>query len=54
MVSSRFSFLPNKGLSEVTGIVADTVFRNTVKESRTVTPVGINIEDCWPFIRDIF
>lgn len=31
--------LPNSGLSEVTGIVSDTVFRNTVSESRIVTPV---------------
>lgn len=30
--------LPSNGLSEVTGIVSDTVFRNTVSERRIVTP----------------
>ena len=30
--------LPNNGLSEVTGIVSDTVFRNTVNDRRMVTP----------------
>ena len=30
--------LPSSGLSEVTGIVSDTVFKNTVKERRIVTP----------------
>ena len=35
--------LPNNGLSEVTGIVSDTVFKNTVSESRMVTPEKIRI-----------
>ena len=30
--------LPNNGLSEVTGIVADTMFKNTVRLRRIVTP----------------
>ena len=32
--------LPNSGLSEVTGIVADTMFKNTVRLRRIVTPVN--------------
>ena len=35
--------LPNKGLSEVTGIVADTMFKNTVRLRRIVTP-GMKLE----------
>ena len=31
--------LPSSGLSEVTGIVSDTVLRNTVNDRRIVTPV---------------
>ena len=31
--------LPSKGLSEVTGMVSDTVLRNTVNDRRIVTPV---------------
>ena len=30
--------LPISGLSEVTGIIEDTVFRNIVRERRIVTP----------------
>ena len=33
--------LPNKGLSEVTGIVSTTMLRNTVSERRIVTPETI-------------
>ena len=32
------NYLPNNGLSEVTGIVADTMFKNTVRLRRIVTP----------------
>ena len=31
-------FLPTRGLSDVIGIMADTVFRNIVNDSRMVTP----------------
>ena len=31
-------YLPIKGLSEVIGIISDTVFRNMVRERRIVTP----------------
>ena len=30
--------LPTRGLSDVIGIMADTVFRNIVNDSRMVTP----------------
>jgi hypothetical protein len=30
--------LPSSGLSEVIGMVLDTMFKNTVNESRMVTP----------------
>jgi hypothetical protein len=30
--------LPTKGLSDVIGIIDDTVFRNMVRDNRTVTP----------------
>ena len=30
--------LPRSGLSDVTGIVADTIFKNTVRLRRMVTP----------------
>ena len=30
--------LPNNGLSDVIGIVSATIFKNTVNESRIVTP----------------
>ena len=36
-------YLPNNGLSEVTGIVADTMFKNTVRLRRIVTP-GMKLE----------
>ena len=37
--SSFLGSLPSSGLSEVTGIVSDTVLRNTVNDRRIVTPV---------------
>jgi hypothetical protein len=33
--------LPINGLSEVIGIISDTVFRNIVKDRRIVTPENI-------------
>ena len=36
--------LPSNGLSEVTGIVSDTVLRNTVNDRRIVTPEKIKIK----------
>lgn len=33
--------LPSNGLSDVTGIVADTMLRNTVKERSMVTPESV-------------
>jgi hypothetical protein len=32
-------YLPISGLSEVIGMIEDTVFKNIVRESRMVTPV---------------
>ena len=32
-------YLPISGLSEVIGMMEDTVFKNIVRESRMVTPV---------------
>jgi|LakMenE01Jun11ns_1017448.scaffolds.fasta_scaffold9581004_2 hypothetical protein len=32
-------YLPIRGLSEVIGMIEDTVFKNIVRESRMVTPV---------------
>ena len=44
----RISFislhLPSKGLSDVTGIVADTMLRNTVKDRSMVTPEIIPLD----------
>ena len=37
-VSFILMVLPNIGLSDVTGMVSDTVFRNTVNDRRIVTP----------------
>ncbi len=37
--------LPNNGLSEVTGIVSDTVFKNTVSDRRMVTPENVKLDD---------
>ena len=37
-VECIYKCLPNNGLSEVTGIVADTMFKNTVRLRRIVTP----------------
>ena len=37
-VKCIYNCLPNNGLSEVTGIVADTMFKNTVRLRRIVTP----------------
>jgi hypothetical protein len=33
------SYLPMRGLSEVIGMIDDTVFKNIVRERRMVTPV---------------
>ena len=51
--------LPNNGLSEVTGIVADTMFKNTVRLRRIVTPgmksnsfllhLGLLFSEFYPF-----
>ena len=38
LFSFSYSLLPKIGLSDVTGMVCDTVFINTVKERRIVTP----------------
>ena len=36
-----FSFLPSRGLSEVTGMISTTMLRKTVRDIRMVMPVGI-------------
>ena len=48
------NILPNNGLSEVTGIVVDTMFRNTVKLRRIVTPAKWWLQKVrlrWPNMR---
>ena len=37
-LADRFDELPISGLSEVMGMIAETVFRNIVRERRIVTP----------------
>ena len=41
LTAQGLPLLPNKGLSEVTGIVSTTMLRNTVSERRIVTPETI-------------
>ena len=43
--------LPSSGLSEVTGIVSDTVLRNTVSDRRIVTPVERREKDRWKIVK---
>ena len=37
------ALLPNRGLSEVTGIVSTTMLRKTVRERRMVTPETVEV-----------
>ena len=37
------ALLPNRGLSEVTGIVSTTILRKTVSERRIVTPETVQM-----------
>ena len=36
--NSNLKFLPTRGLSEVIGIIEETVLRNIVRDSKIVTP----------------
>ena len=35
---SCYIYIPTSGLSDVMGMIEDTVFRNMVRDNRTVTP----------------
>ena len=37
--NSNLKFLPTRGLSEVIGIIEETVLRNIVRDSKIVTPI---------------
>ena len=50
--SSFLGSLPSSGLSEVTGIVSDTVLRNTVNDRRIVTPVERREKERWKIVKE--